>query len=58
MLHLVDGNWGQWGAWGSVDSTTGLVTRTRVCNNPAPLNGGSTCVGSATDTANRRGKIV
>ena len=37
---------GAWGAWGTFSScVNGKRTRTRECNNPAPRDGGSLCVG-------------
>ena len=56
IILSVDGRWGAWGAWSTVNTSTGLVTRTRQCNNPSPLNGGQTCPGSATSTEQRPGK--
>ena len=41
----VDGNWGSWGSWSSCASDC-KKTKTRSCNNPAPVNGGKTCSGS------------
>ncbi|XP_052704188.1 uncharacterized protein LOC128180261 [Crassostrea angulata] len=48
----VDGQWGSWGSYGacSVTCGSGLRTRSRSCNNPAPTGGGSDCVGSSTST--------
>ncbi|XP_047445066.1 complement component C8 alpha chain [Mugil cephalus] len=40
-----DGAWSCWGAWSSC--TAGWKTRTRSCDNPAPENGGMTCLGSS-----------
>jgi len=48
-----DGNWGNWGPWGPVDPGTGKATRTRLCNNPPPSNGGKTCPGPAIDQEDR-----
>ena len=44
----VNGNWGRWGEWSSCSETCGegSKNRTRVCDNPAPTNGGSDCNGS------------
>ncbi|XP_022085075.1 A disintegrin and metalloproteinase with thrombospondin motifs 6-like [Acanthaster planci] len=45
---------GGWSAWFegpcSVTCGQGIRTRTRLCNNPVPQNGGLPCVGSETDT--------
>lgn len=43
----VDGKWGPWSSWGncSHDCGPGKQNKTRVCNNPAPKNGGKACSG-------------
>ena len=56
FISSVNGNWGAWGSWSPVNSS-GYVTRSRECNNPAPLHGGQKCHGSATDTQPRPGRI-
>ncbi|XP_037315433.2 complement component C8 alpha chain [Pungitius pungitius] len=43
-----DGSWSCWGAWSSCSSRR--KTRTRTCANPAPDGGGTTCVGSSSQT--------
>merc|ERR1739844_8739 len=43
----VDGNWNFWGSWSSCDALSGKRRRTRHCNDPAPKNGGSQCLGSS-----------
>ena len=45
----VDGQWSEWGAWSACTETCGggTQTRTRLCNNPAPSNGGSDCTGDS-----------
>ena len=49
----LDGNWGPWGAWSTCTATCngGAQTHTRLCNNPAPSNGGATCSGSGSEIA-------
>ena len=44
----VNGGWGSWSSWSSCSVTCGggQRTRQRFCNNPAPSEGGSDCVGS------------
>ena len=43
----MDGNWGSWSDYGDCSMTCGggLKRRIRVCNNPAPANGGRKCFG-------------
>jgi hypothetical protein len=42
---------GAWGAWSTCSVTCGSGgTQTRVCNNPAPANGGADCVGQTTQS--------
>ncbi|XP_053397886.1 adhesion G protein-coupled receptor B1-like [Mercenaria mercenaria] len=47
----VDGNWGAWSTWSTCSATCGegTTSRTRECNNPAPVGQGSECVGSSTE---------
>uniref|UniRef100_A0A8D3DRE5 ADAM metallopeptidase with thrombospondin type 1 motif, 3 n=1 Tax=Scophthalmus maximus TaxID=52904 RepID=A0A8D3DRE5_SCOMX len=42
-----DGAWGSWSKYGSCSRScgTGVRFRTRLCNNPAPSNGGQDCPG-------------
>ncbi|KAL3883529.1 hypothetical protein ACJMK2_029785 [Sinanodonta woodiana] len=44
----VDGHWGSWSEWSQCPVTCGgnSQNRHRACNNPAPSNGGRSCVGS------------
>ncbi|XP_076054854.1 unc-5 [Oratosquilla oratoria] len=45
----VDGSWSSWSSWSSCSSKCyrGVQKRTRMCNNPAPMNGGEACHGPA-----------
>jgi len=43
----VNGAWGEWGSWSSCNTLTGKRNRTRLCNDPKPLNGGASCPGSS-----------
>ncbi|XP_056401856.1 complement component C6-like [Hyla sarda] len=45
---VVDGSWSCWSAWSSCDAFSNRK-RTRVCNNPAPRNGGKACEGPQTE---------
>uniref|UniRef100_A0A286XYF7 Complement component C6 n=1 Tax=Cavia porcellus TaxID=10141 RepID=A0A286XYF7_CAVPO len=42
--NAVDGNWACWSSWSACDSTH-KRSRSRVCNNPAPQQGGRHCEG-------------
>ena len=46
------GDWAQWTQWSScsVNCGNGTYERTRYCDNPAPRNGGTDCVGSSKET--------
>ena len=45
---ISDGNWGPWSSLSACNVTCGGGTqsKTRLCNNPAPSNGGAICLGS------------
>jgi len=48
----VDGQWSEWGTWSTCSKTCGggKSTRTRMCNNPSPANGGSDCAGDSEES--------
>ena len=48
----VDGGWSEWSRFSECSQTCkgGVKSRTRSCNNPAPLNGGSPCPGDYFET--------
>ncbi|XP_062618604.1 SCO-spondin-like [Saccostrea cucullata] len=48
-----NGAWGSWGSYGACSKTcgTGKKTRTRTCDNPAPLGNGATCPGDVSEDA-------
>lgn len=45
ILTAIDGNYTEWTAWSdcSVTCGGGSQTRSRICSNPAPQNGGKNC---------------
>ncbi|XP_012721740.2 hemicentin-1 [Fundulus heteroclitus] len=48
----IHGGYSSWGEWGPCSSTCGqgFQERMRLCNNPAPANGGRSCSGPNTDS--------
>ena len=61
-MFSVNGGWGAWTSWSKCGENC-QRTRSRSCNNPAPVNGGRNCVGDRRDATacsggncNNRGK--
>ena len=50
-IILVDGSWGQWSPWSQCTRSCdgGTHTRVRLCDSPAPRNGGLDCVGPSVE---------
>jgi len=48
----VDGAWSGWQNWDTCDVTcgSGMKSRTRLCDNPTPANGGDMCIGESSET--------
>ena len=51
-FYFTDGGWGEWSDWDTCTATCGggSQTRTRVCDNPPPTNGGNDCGADDTET--------
>ena len=51
LNYSVDGAWGAWGTWGDCTKScaSGRKSRSRICDNPKPANGGLDCPGSSGD---------
>ncbi|XP_060071250.1 uncharacterized protein LOC132551155 [Ylistrum balloti] len=49
QVCIIDGAWGQWGSWSQCTVTCGggKQSRTRVCDDPMPANGGLPCSGDS-----------
>ncbi|XP_063427238.1 uncharacterized protein LOC134710771 [Mytilus trossulus] len=49
--NQANGNWGSWSFWAGCAETCGtsLRQRTRVCNDPKQINGGTPCHGNSTE---------
>ncbi|KAL9979352.1 hypothetical protein ACROYT_G017003 [Oculina patagonica] len=51
----IDGEWSFWTPWTQCSQTCGLpggtvLKRTRLCNQPPPMNGGKACVGNSSES--------
>jgi len=52
-VFLLAGNWGAWSNYSDCSVSCGgegTQIRTRLCNNPAPQNGGANCSGTDTNS--------
>ena len=54
VSKITDGGWSNWSAWSSCSATcyNGTTTHSRLCNNPTPQNGGTTCSGVSQEKIN------
>ena len=56
LASPLDGEWGPWTPWTQCSQTCGIsggsiLSRTRLCNQPPPMNGGKPCAGNDTESA-------
>lgn len=60
FVAAVNGNWGRWTTSSSCTVTCGQGRQTRVrsCNDPAPLNGGLSCIISSNGQRANREEIT
>ena len=51
-VYFTHGGWSGWAASGACSATCGggVVYRSRLCNNPAPVGQGAACSGAATSS--------
>ena len=54
VIFLVNGGYGPWGSWADCSKTCGkekgMKRRVRLCDHPAPENGGKDCSGLGVDS--------
>ena len=54
LTDVVNGAWGQWGPWSACSETEfcnrGAQVRTRLCDSPAPQDGGELCPGTGSES--------
>lgn len=54
LASPLDGGWSSWSPWETCSKTCGIsggsvLRRSRVCNQPPPMNGGASCPGNDTE---------
>ena len=51
-IDVIDGGWGEWGSWTACSESCGGGTQdhSRVCDSPAPADGGADCTGEAAES--------